>query len=471
MTARIFKIAVLAAALSGCAVGPDYQRPAVALPERYAPTTQHTDAATAAPWDTQWWTLFQDAQLNRLVAQALDRNADLLIAVARMEEAEAAMRETGAALLPQVNLEAGASRTRASTTTAIPMPLGTPVLRDNRKAALTTAFELDVWGHLRRADEVARARALASRYGQDTVRLSVAAQVSSAYLGLRALDVQTAAAADSVAAQASLHRIAQQRLAAGAASTLEVLQAENALTQVRAQHAQLRRQRALLEHQLGLLTGQPALKIEEDATTVLPLPPLPPPGLPSALLETRPDVRQAETALVAANAEIGMVKAALFPTVSLTGSLGSESKALSSLFSSASGAWSVGLGVAMPLLDMGRHEAQVDQASARKRQALAGYQQAVGNAFREVHDSLVSLRELGEAEDAQAQRLAAAEKSMQLVKARFEAGYVGQAQALDAQRAFDEARQTHAQARQARLAAAVDLFKALGGGWRTTMSF
>lgn len=459
--------ASLALVLAGCAIGPDYQRPVSAgsLPAQYA-DARTPSSEPAATVEAEWWKLFHDPMLDRLVADALGRNADLLAAVARMEEADAAMRETGAALLPEVKLEAGATRTRASTTTATPMPPGTPTLRDNRKAALTTAFELDVWGRLRRADEASRAQAMAGRYARDTVRLSVAALVSSSYLGLRALDVQVAAAADSEASYADSLRIMQNRLAAGAVSPLERLQAENALAAARAQTAGLRRQRAQAEHQLALLTGQPDLALAPGDLEQLPVPPVPPPGLPSSLLETRPDVRQAEETLIAANAQIGVVKAALFPTLSLTGSLGSESRALSSLFSTASGAWSAGLGLTMPLLDAGRHAAQVDQATARQRQAAADYQKAVQGAFKEVRDALVSVRENTEAEQAQAARLDAAQQALRVMRARYEAGYSAYAQLLESQRAVDEARQSHAGSRQARLAAAVDLFKALGGGWR-----
>ncbi|CAB1370898.1 efflux transporter outer membrane subunit [Denitratisoma oestradiolicum] len=453
-----------AALLGGCAIGPDYQRPASAstLPIRYDQTSNQT----AVPVASQWWKLFGDPVLDRLVEQALGGNADLLAAVARMEEADAAMRETGAALIPEVKLEAGASRTRASTATATPMPPGTPVLRDNRKAALTTTFELDVWGRLRRADEASRAQALAGRYARDTVRLSIAAQVSTRYLSLRALDVQVVAAADSEASQSASRKIMQSRLEAGAVSPLELYQAENALAAAQAQSASLRRQRAQVEHQLGLLVGQPELALAPGDLEQLPLPPLPPPGLPSSLLEARPDVRQAEEALIAANAQIGVVKAALFPTLSLTGSLGSESKALNSLFSTASGTGSLALGLTMPLLDSGRHSAQVDQATARQRQATADYQKAVHSAFKEVRDALVEVREDAEAEQAQSARLSSARKALQLMRVRHEAGYSAYAQVLEAQRAEDEARQAHAGTRQARLTAAVNLFKALGGGWQ-----
>lgn len=464
-TNQILGAAIATLLLTGCAIGPDYQRPvsATTLPARYAELEEQGPARVEA----QWWKLFHDPALDQLVDKALGNNADLLAAVARMEEADALMRETGAALLPEVKLEAGATRSRFSTTTATPMPPGAPMLRDNRRAALTTAFELDVWGRLRRADESARAQALAGVYARDTVRLSVAALVSTSYLGLRALDVQVAAATDSQASHEASLKIMQSRLAGGLVSPLELHQVENALAAAQAQLAGLRRQRALMEHQLALLTGQPELTLAPGDLSQLPVPPAPPPGLPSSLLEARPDIRQAEETLIATNAQIGVVKAALFPSLSLTGSLGSESRALTNLFSSASGAWSLGLGLSMPLLDAGRHGAQVDQATARQRQATAAYQKTVQSAFQEVRDALVSVRENTQAEQAQATRLASSSKTLQLMRARYEAGYSAYAQVLESQRTVDEARQAHAGSMQARLVATVELFKALGGGWQS----
>jgi multidrug efflux system outer membrane protein len=221
---------------------------------------------------------------------------------------------------------------------------------------------------------------------------------------------------------------------------------------------------------LALLVGTPDLRIAAADLRQLPLPPLPPAGLPSSLLEARPDLRQAEEELVANNARIGVAKAAMYPTISLTGGLGAESKDLSNLFSGGARTWNLGLGLVLPIFDAGANEARLDQATARQKQALAAYQKAVQTAFQEVNDALVGLRENAEGEAAQDARVAAAEQTLKLAQVRYEAGYSGFLEVLDAQRTVNDARLAHIATRQSRLAAAVDLFKALGGGWREELA-
>lgn len=456
---------LLAALLAGCAVGPDYRRPEAALPGAFAEAPAAPLPAASQVQKT-WWTLFQDETLNLLVSQALASNQDLLAAVARVEEADALLREAGATQWPQINAEASGSRSQASLATAIPVPSGTPRLRDAHRAALSTSFEIDLWGRLRRATEAARAQALSSQYARDTVELSVAGLVAGNYLALRAFDAEVAVVQESVRSRESSLRIAKSRLDGGLASPLDVHQAAGALAAAEAQLAGLRQQRALTQNQLALLTGQPGLAIVAGDLRQLPLPPVPPAGLPSTLLESRPDLRQAEETLVAANAKIGIAKAAYYPTLSLTGSFGSESAALANLFTAAAGTWSLGLGAVMPLLDFGRNEARVDQASAQQRQAVASYRKAVQTAFREVMDALVKLRETTDGERAQSARVEATKKALQIAELRYEAGYSAYLEVLDAQRNANDALLGYIDTRQTRLSAAVDLFKSLGGGWQ-----
>jgi multidrug efflux system outer membrane protein len=230
--------------------------------------------------------------------------------------------------------------------------------------------------------------------------------------------------------------------------------------------AELRRQRALYAHQLALLTGQPELDIASGDLRQLPMPPIPPAGLPSALVDGRPDVRQAEASLVAANAGIGLAKAAYFPRFSLTGSLGSESKHLSDLFSAGSNTWSLGLGLLMPVLDFGRTTARVEQARAINRQSLIAYQNTLQTAFKEVRDALVSLRENSTGDSAQMSRVEHTGKALAIAEKRYAAGYSGYLEVLEAQRSHYDAQLAMISTRQARLGSAVDLFKALGGGWK-----
>lgn len=463
---RCVPVAALAVLLAGCTVGPDYLRPAAALPDAFTVTAPEQVKQPEAPIKKDWWTLFQDATLNDLVTQALAHNQDLLAAVARVEEAEGLAREADATFFPQVDLSAGASRTQVSRVTAIPLSSTTPRLRNSRTAGLKTNFEIDVWGKLRRANEAARAQVLASRYARDTVELSVAGLVTSGYLSLRAADASLALTQSTLELRAKSLGIVKSRLEAGAASPIELHQAEGSHAAAEAQLASLRKSRALAQNQLALLTGKPDLRVAQGDLRQLPLPPVPPAGLPSALLEGRPDVRQAEETLISANAQIGVAKAALFPSLSLTGSLGSESAALSDLFSGAAGTWSLGLAAAMPIFDAGRNAARIDQVSAAQKQAVASYQKAVQTAFREVNDALVGLRENAESEKAQDKQVLAAKQTLELAQIRYQAGYSGFLDVLDAQRSANDTLLASVSTRQARLNSVVDLFKALGGGWQ-----
>ena len=452
--------------LSGCAVGPDYQRPEVSLPDAFRTAPGGDTATTAALVEKAWWRLFQDEVLNGLIEQAQRNNFDVLAAVARVEEAEGLAREAQATFFPQVDLKASDARSQLSTKNASPIPATVPSLQDSRKAGLSTSFELDLWGKLRRAHESARADVLATRYAREALDLSVAGLVANGYFGLRAADANLTLTESTLESRRKTLAIVRSKHEAGNASPLDLNQAEGAVALAEAQLADLRRQRSLAENQLGLLTGQPGLRITPADLRKLPLPPLPPAGLPSSLLEARPDLRQAEEALVSANARIGVAKAALFPSLSLTGNLGSESAALSNLFTGSAGVWSLGLAATMPIFDAGRNTARIDQATARQKQALANYQKAVQSAFKDVNDALVNLQGYREAEQAQDRRAKAADRTLELAQIRYDAGYAGFLEVLDAQRSANDAQLSLVGARQARLNSTVDVFKALGGGWK-----
>ncbi len=455
--------------LSSCKMlGPDYQRSETNLPATFSQADAGTTVNASDAEFKQWWKHYQDAKLNELVELSLKNNTDIQLAVARIEEADASMREVGASLFPEVGLSGGATRTKVTELGANPVFISP--IRNNYTIGVNTSYELDFWGKIRRAKEAATATALASRYSKQTVELSLIGLVSSNYLQLRGIEAQIAVTKDNLRSRTESLGLTQRRLAGGIASSLEVSQAEVAVTNLDAQLIELNRLRALSLHQLAVLTGVLDLKLDNDANQAdirsLPLPPVPPAGLPSSLLENRPDVRQAEQALIAENAQIGVAKAALYPSISLTGSLGGESLELSDILKSGARVWSLGLGLDLPIFDSGRRAARVDQATARQKQALAQYQSAIQGAFREVNDALVTRRLNVEREQSLASSEASAKKALTVAENRYKAGYSAYLEVLDAQRVHNDAALAKVQARQASSLATVELFKALGGDWR-----
>lgn len=461
---KLVSLAVTAALLSGCqSIWPDYLRPKVTIPAQYGETTDQTKDQANSPISNTWWTLYQDPVLDDLIAKALVNNTDIKLAAARIEEADAVMREVGAALFPEVDLDAGASRSRVTELG------GNPVItnpRDNYIAQLGTSFEIDFWGKFRRAKESARAQALSSRYAKDTVALSLSGLVASNYLVLRSVESQIAVTQDNLKSRDDSLALTKRRLDGGIASALDVHQAEVASANLSAQFAELTRLRAITLHQLAVLTGTLDLNVAAADIKTLPTPPTPPAGLPSSLLEARPDVRQAEEDMIAANANIAVAKAALYPSISLTASLGGESLELSDILKSAARIWTAGLSLNLPIFDSGRLNSKVDQASAKQKQVLASYEAAVQNAFREVNDALINLRQYTEREAALNRSQEAAKKALDVSENRYQSGYSAYLDVLDAQRVYNDAALAFIQSRQARLVASVDLFKALGGGWK-----
>jgi multidrug efflux system outer membrane protein len=338
-------------------------------------------------------------------------------------------------------------------------------VRNNFRIAASTGFELDFWGRLRRLREAAGADFLASRYGRDAVRQSLSAAIAQAYFTVRSLDAQLIVSAETLQAADDSVEIARVRAKAGLVSDLDVYQAEGNRAQVAAQLKELRRLRAASVHQLGVLTGGLELHLPGGDLRTLPSPPLPPAGLPSNLLERRPDIRQAEALFAAANAEIGVARAAQLPTLSLTALLGLQSAELGNLLTTGARIWSFGLGVEGPIFDAGRYAARTEQAEARARQAAIAYEQTIERAFREVSDALSNVREASDAEQDLAARVEQARNALRLATMRYEAGYSAYLEVLDAQRTLNEAQLARVRNRQAFLGFTVDLMSALGGGW------
>jgi multidrug efflux system outer membrane protein len=453
----------VALALAGCMVGPDYQRPQTTLPTTYAgaPVVQaNADSAVAIRVD--WWTLYDDRMLNDLVAAALSDNLDVAAAVARIEEFDADLREANAALFPELDLGASAARSRSSGAVAAPQSIR---VSNDLRIALSTSFEIDFWGRLRRLLESARAQVLATHYAKDVVTLSLAGLTSQTYFLLRSLDAQVTATRETLATREEYLVVVRRRVDAGLASGLDLAQALGARSDAAAQLKELVRQRDLAEHLLGTLTSRLDLKVAPGDLAQLPFPPTPPMDLPSTLLERRPDIRLAEENLVAANAQIGVAKAALLPRISLTGLLGGESAELSSLARSSAGIWSIGFALAQPIFTWGRLTAEVDATTARQKQALVGYQKSIQTAFREVSDALVNVGQTSAMEIDLQSSVDAARDALRLSTERYEAGYSAYLAVLDAQRSLNISQLALIRNRQSQLSASVDLMKALGGGW------
>jgi multidrug efflux system outer membrane protein len=454
-------MALAALLLAGCAVGPDYQRPEQALPAQY-PASVEPAGTAGAEVPAQWWTLYRQSELDRLVAQALERNRDLEQAVARVEQADALARQAGAALLPRVDLGANAARAHVSPLTFPP----NGATGNQFQLGLSASFELDFWGKLRRTREAARDTLLASSYARDTVSLTVAALTAQAWIGLRSLDEQIVLTRGTLATREEGLRLLGLRLQGGTSSQLDIEQAEGLRSASAVLLRDLQRQRALAQTQLAVLTGQLDLTLPEATLASLPLPPQPPAGLPSALLERRPDVRSAEQALAAASARIGAARAEQLPTISLTGSVGFESAELSDLLKSPSRIWSFGAGLAQPLFDGGRLGARTDQAVAAHREARGAYRGVVEDAFKDVADALANLQAAKGSQEDLARADRAAANALKLAQARYDVGYSGHLDLLDAQRSAAAAQLDLVRNRQLQLAASVDLFRALGGGWQ-----
>ena len=442
--------------LSACMVGPDYKRPETGLPGQFGEAPVATNAASVPP---DWWKLYGDSTLDALVESGFAHNTDVLAAIARVQEAEAALREANATLFfPLVQGDAGASRARTQVQ-------GAPQTNNTFTLGLSTSFEVDLWGRLRRAELVTRRNLAASQYGRGTVNLTVAATIVRAYFALRSLDSQIAASESILLATEESLVLAQKRANAGITSELDVYQAGGARSAASAQTKEFRRQRQVIAHQLGVLAGRVDLAFGSGTIETLPLPPLPPEGLPSALLERRPDVRQAEAQLDAATQRIGVARGSQFPALALTGSAGLQSGELSSLFDSKSGVFSIGAGLLGPILDGGRYAARTEQAEAQARQAEAQYQRAVQNAFRDVADALSNVRLGADAEMDLVEHLQQTRAALRLAGLRYQQGYSAYLEVLDAQRSLNDAQLAFIRNRQAYLSYTVDLMNALGGGW------
>lgn len=450
--------------VSACALGPDYGRPELDLPGAWS--APGTPASTAGE---RWWTLYSDAVLDRLMEEALAHNADLAIAAARVAEARAAAGIASADRWPTVTAQIGADRSKSSRLGTFPLPADQPLVQTSHRATLEASYEVDLWGRYRRADEAARADLLASEAARETVRLSLTASVAQQYFGLLAAASREAVARRTAETRGETLELHRRRMEAGLVSEYDLRQSEAEEAAARAQLAGLVRDRERAEGTLALLLGQsPAqvLAARSERGTPGRLPEvLVPSGLPSELLLRRPDLREAEETLVAANARIGVARSGYFPSVSLTAYAGSESAAFSKLFSGPAAIFSFAAALTQPIWNAGRVGLGVDRAEARRDQALARYRQAVASAFKDVRDALAAQTAAREALAAETVRAAALERALHAARQRFDAGIASRLEVLDVERNLLAAELARIDAEYSRRSALADLFRALGGGW------
>jgi multidrug efflux system outer membrane protein len=452
--------------VSGCAVQPKYERPAVDLPAAWKESAQNPVK------DGKWWRIYADPALEKLVDEALARNTDLLIAVARVDESRSLLKQADAAFYPSVDANLGRSRTRYSTADGL-LPPGLPSELNNYQATLNVSYEVDLWGRLRATSQAAKADLLGSEASRETVRITLASDVAKTYFALRSLDSQVAATRRALGLREEGLKLQQKRFDGGMISEFDYRQLEAEVAAARAQLPPLERDREIQEAALAVLLGRSPKEIMEggvprgqDAVAgddPARLPAVVPSGLPSELLLRRPDLVEAEQRLIAANARVAVARTQMFPSIQLTGFLGSESQALSGLFTGPAGIFQLAAAVAVPIFAGGRLEGQVGAAEARERQALAGYQGAIQNAFREVRVALAAQNRARESYEAEGARAAALAVTLRLARLRYDNGLASQLDVIDAERNLLAAEIARYEALRAQRAAVADLFKALGG--------
>ncbi len=459
--------------LTGCAIGPDYQRPAADLPPAWP---EAPAGATSAKNDARWWRIYADPALDKLVEEALNRNANLAIAAARITESEAQLGLARTDLGPTLYSDGGRGRNRISEKSG-QFQQGLPLTMTSHRAALNFSYELDFWGKFRRSNEAARAELLATQSARDTIRLSLTSQVVQGHYNLLALDARVAAT------QLTLNRgrealgLLTKQFEAGMFSRFDLQQRSAEVDALTAQLQPLVRDRAAQERALAALLGRSPSDIvnanirrESDRISAAALGLAAPAGLPSELLLARPDLREAEQILVAANARIGVARAAYFPSISLTGAIGSESSQLSDLFSGPARTWSFVGNLTQALWGSGRLMRQEDIAEARQRIAVEQYRAAVINAFREVQDAVSAQAAARDVFQAETRRVDSLKDAYALAKLRFEHGVASQLDLIDNERGLIAAEHNRIEAERALRSAIADLYRALGAGGEPAMS-
>lgn len=450
-----------AAALAGCTLGPDYRRPEIAAPAAF----QYEPKDAAATADTLWWQQFHDPVLDGLITEALAHNANVQIAAANVEQAAALLTQTRSQLFPALGVGAGAQRERTREPAFAALIPNYPNPASAYQAALQASWELDLWGRIRRQSEAAYANVLAGAEARRGVILTLVAQVATSYLQLRGLDAQLSVAHKTLDTYKESVDLFTLQFQYGQVSQMNVAQAQSQYETAAAQIPLIESQIAQTQSSLAVLIGRDPGPIARGKSMYeLQLPQVPA-GVPSALLERRPDLLQAEQQLIAANAQIGAAKALYFPTISLTGAFGNASNELSKLFSGPARVWSYAGTLAGPIFSFGAVSGQVAQAEAAQQAALLSYRLAIRNAFADVDNALVANQKLHEQLDAQRKLVAALQQYTELARLQYDGGYAPYSTVLQAEQALFPAELNLVSIRAQLFGSAVNLYKAMGGGW------
>lgn len=463
-------IAAFALLLTGCAVGPNYERPNVPAPVSFrAPEPLPSDQAASLA-DLKWFEVFKDPQLQDLMRISLAQNYDLRDAVARVEQARANFGIVRSDQIPQVGASGDINFARLSRDGSLPLP-ATFVKNQNRnwgEASLRMlSFELDLWGRLRRATEAAQANLLSADENRKAVITTLVSDVATAYFNLRELDYELDISTRTLATRRDSLQLTQQRQTGGVATQLDLRQAEQLVETAAETVPFLQQQIEQTENQISLLLGRnPGSVVRGKSLTEQEFPPEVPAGLPSVLLERRPDIRAAEQNLIAANAQIGVAKAAYFPQISLTAAVGGQSTQLTSLFAGPKAIYNFVPQITQPIFTAGRLKSNVKLAEAQRSSALAQYEKSIQTAFTEVSNALIAHQRERESRIHQQALVAALEDRKRLSYMRYQGGVDTQLNALDSDRDLFQAELTLAQLKRNEILSVVQLYKALGGGWQ-----
>ena len=467
----ILILAFLIAGLSvGCTLGPNYKRPSVQVPANFRAPDPLPPGQAASIADLKWFEVFKDEKLQELVRRALERNYDLRDAVARVEEARASLGITRSNQFPNFGAGGAVNINRLSREGEEPIPpqLLSSQNRNFGTAALQlTSFEIDIWGRLRRATEAARANLLSAEENRKAVVTTLVSDVATAYLTMRELDYALGISRDTLRTREQSLSLTKLRQSGGVSTLLDLRQAEQLVYTAAEAIPGFEQQIEQTENQISLLLGDnPGSVTRGRSLTQQVFPPEVPAGLPSALLERRPDIRAAEQNLIAANAEIGVARAAYFPQLSLTGLLGGASTQLTSLFSGPASLWNITPQITQPIFTAGRLKSTVRLAQAERERALIQYEKTVQTAFKEVSDALIAHQRVRESREKQAALVDTLGDRLRLAFLRYRGGVDTELNVLDADRDLYQAQLDLAQLRLQEILSVVQLYKALGGGWQ-----